>query len=234
MLNELDSVYLALKLGISHITLGIITKYVIMPKVIKMEIMRFSLGSLRSNCYVVFEDKRAFIIDPGYESDEVIRFIKKNELNVEAIYITHGHPDHVGGVKQMKDTFNCMVYAPLKDRIWMGKTTYNQIGYEIPVDHFVVDQEILCFIGHEFTVYETPGHSEGSTVLHTDHILFSGDTLFYQSIGRTDIPLSDSKVIYQSIKRIYQLFDEDTIVYPGHGRSTDIGHEKKFNPFVKA
>ncbi len=199
-----------------------------------MEIMKFSLGSLRSNCYIVSEENKALIIDPGYESDDVVKYIRKNEFIVEAIYITHGHPDHVGGVKQMKELFHVPVYAPHKDRIWMGKSTYNQIGYEIPVDIWVHDLETFEAIGQLWTIYETPGHSEGSTVLHTDHILFSGDTLFYQSIGRTDIPLSDPQVIYRSIKLMYQLFDEDTIVYPGHGRSTDIGHEKKFNPFVRS
>jgi glyoxylase-like metal-dependent hydrolase (beta-lactamase superfamily II) len=92
-----------------------------------MEIMKFSLGSLRSNCYIVSEENKALIIDPGYESDDVVKYIKKNELTVEAIYITHGHPDHVGGVKQMKSLFDVFVYAPYKDRIWMGKSTYNQL-----------------------------------------------------------------------------------------------------------
>lgn len=198
-----------------------------------MEIMRFSLGNLKSNCYILSEADKAIIIDPGYESDDVIRYIIKQNLTLEAIYITHGHFDHVGGVKQLKDQFNCTVYAPIKDKIWMGKSSYNQLGYEIPVDTWVKDGDTFEAIGLLFTIYETPGHSEGSTVLSVDHILFSGDTLFYQSIGRTDIPLSDPQAIYRSVKRIYQLFDEDIMVYPGHGRTTDIGHEKKFNPFVR-
>ena len=198
-----------------------------------MEIMRFSLGNLKSNCYILSEADKAIIIDPGYESDDVIRYIKKQNFSVEAIYITHGHFDHVGGVKQLKDLISCMVYAPIKDKIWMGKSSYNQLGYEIPVDVWVKDLDTFEAIGLTFTVYETPGHSEGSTVLSVDHILFSGDTLFYQSIGRTDIPLSDPQAIYRSVKRMYQLFEEDIMVYPGHGRTTDIGHEKKFNPFVR-
>ncbi|MBU1142957.1 MAG: MBL fold metallo-hydrolase, partial [Firmicutes bacterium] len=174
-----------------------------------------------------------FIVDPGYESDDVVKYIKKYDLEVQAIYLTHGHFDHVGGVKQIKELFGCIVYAPSKDKIWIGKSSYNQFGYEIPVDQWVKDLDKIDLLGHTFTVYETPGHSEGSTVLHFESILFSGDTLFYQSIGRTDIPLSDSMSIYQSVKRIYSLFDEDVVVYPGHGRATEIGHEKKFNPFVK-
>jgi len=198
-----------------------------------MEIMKFTLGSYRSNCYVVHDMNKAVIIDPGYESDEVIEYIKKHHLSVEGIYVTHGHPDHVGGARQMKNMFNATVYAPLKDSIWMGEGQFNQIGHVIPVDVFVQEPKELKLIGKIFKVYDTPGHSEGGTILYVDGVLFSGDTLFFQSIGRTDIPKSDPQVIYQSIKKIYELFKDDVIVYPGHGKPTTIGHEKKFNPFVR-
>jgi len=198
-----------------------------------MEIMKFALGPLKSNCYIVYETGKAFIVDPGYESDDVIKFIKKNQLEIEGIYITHGHVDHVGGVRQLKNLYDCLVYAPFKDKVWMGKSSYNPLGYEIPVDVWVKEGDVLEFLEHPFTVFETPGHSPGSTVLSTMGLLFSGDTLFFQTIGRTDIPLSSSEEIYKSIKKIYRLFDEDVIVHPGHGRPTEIGHEKKFNPFVK-
>lgn len=199
-----------------------------------MEIVKFTLGQIRSNCYIVHENGYALVIDPGYESEDVINYLINHQLTLDGIYITHGHYDHVGGVKQLKERFKCLVYAPLKDKVWLKVGPYNQIGYEIPVDIWVKELDVLPLIGKSFTVYETPGHSEGGTVLYVDHHLFSGDTLFYQSVGITHIPFADSQTLYQSIKRIYHLFDNDVVVYPGHGKSTTIGHEKHFNPFVKA
>jgi hydroxyacylglutathione hydrolase len=204
-----------------------------MSWVIQMEIVRFSLGELRSNCYVISERGEAFIIDPGYESDEVMKYIQKNMLSVEGIYLTHGHPDHVGGVKQIKSVYQSKVFAPSKDKLWLGKSSYNQIGYEIPIDVYVHHGDNLSMIGRTWKVYETPGHSQGSTVLFTPGVLFTGDTLFYESIGRTDIPLSDFSHIKKSIQNIFDWFEDETICYPGHGRSTTILHEKKHNPFIK-
>ena len=202
--------------------------------VIKMEIMKFSLGSLQSNCYIIHKNKRAFIIDPGFESTDVIDFIKTNELIVKAIYLTHGHFDHVGGVKQLKQSFDLLVYAPMKDKSWFTQGPYNNFGYDIPVDKWVKNLDELIFLDEKFIVYETPGHSAGSTVLHYDSVLFSGDTLFFQSIGRTDIPFGNREEIYHSVKKIYSIFPDETIVYPGHGRATTIIHEKLNNPFVRS
>jgi glyoxylase-like metal-dependent hydrolase (beta-lactamase superfamily II) len=198
-----------------------------------MKLKVFTLGDLRSKCYILYEEGLAFVIDPGYESDEILSFLDEEKLIVVKIYATHGHPDHVGGIKRIKEIYDATVYAPEKDKIWMKTSVYNRIGYEIPVDVWVRDLDMISFIGKEFIVYETPGHSMGSTVLYGHDVLFSGDTLFFQSIGRTDIPLADSQILYQSIKRIYQLFSDDTVVYPGHGKPTTIGHEKEFNPFVR-
>ena len=109
----------------------------------------------------------------------------------------------------------------------------SEIGYEIPVDTWVKEGDVINHINHSFAVYETPGHSEGGTVLHSNGILFSGDTLFFESIGRTDLPLSNPSQIQDSLKRLFKLFNDNTIVYPGHSKPTTIGHEKQFNPFIK-
>lgn len=198
-----------------------------------MKIERIVLGNLRSNCYILYEKGRAFVIDPGYENDQVIHFLKENDLVLEGIYVTHGHFDHTGGIRQLKEHTRTTVYAPEKDKIWFEKDSkYNQFDYEIPVDVWVDEGDEIDFFDHTFKVIATPGHSEGGTSLYTPSLLFSGDTLFYQSIGRTDLPFADAKTIYQSVKKLYALPD-DTIVYPGHGRETTIRHEKNSNPFVR-
>lgn len=198
-----------------------------------MEIKRFVCGELRSNCYIIREDAHCLVIDPGENPDEILNYLTTHNLIIDAIYITHGHRDHVAGVKPLTNTYQTTVYAPKKDAEWLIESPLNRLGYPIPIDVWVSEGDEIEAINRRFKVYETPGHSEGGTVLSLGNILFSGDTLFYQSIGRTDIPRSNSMEIYQSIKRMYHLFADDTIVYPGHGRDTTIGHEKLFNPFVR-
>lgn len=187
----------------------------------------------RSNCYVLDNEGHALVIDPGDEPSAVIDYIKSKKLIVDAIYLTHGHIDHVGGVKAFIEKINVPVFASYNDINWLTLTNLNRLGYEIPVTNWIKDKEKLHFISKTFTVYETPGHSKGSTVLHVDNLIFSGDTIFYQSIGRTDIAEGNMKDIYNSIKRLYQLFPNETKIYPGHGLSTSIGHEKENNPFVR-
>ncbi|MFU8792401.1 MAG: MBL fold metallo-hydrolase [Acholeplasmataceae bacterium] len=199
-----------------------------------MEIKQFVLGDLRSNCYILIKDRKCVVIDPGYKSPEVITFLQTHQLRPLAIYITHGHYDHIGGVNALKSLFDCPVYAPKKDAMFFKVGIYNKLGFDVHVDHWVLSGDTFDWLDQMFTVLETPGHSPGGTVLTTDHMMFSGDTLFYQSIGRTDLLLSSSQDIYQSIKKLYQAFDDETIVYPGHGRPTSIGHEKTHNPFVRA
>ncbi len=200
-----------------------------------MQIQKFTLGDLRSNCYVVFNETNAFIIDPGYENDIVSKFIENHGLDVDFIYLTHGHYDHVGGVKQLKDLYQCRVYAPKKDIFWTKNYALNKLGYEIPVDQYIEEPYAIFWQDLDLQVFETPGHSEGGTILFIPEIdvMFSGDTLFYHTVGRTDIPYANSENLVESIKKIYKLIPDQTRVYPGHGRATTILEEKKHNPFVR-
>jgi glyoxylase-like metal-dependent hydrolase (beta-lactamase superfamily II) len=201
-----------------------------------MQIQKFTLGDLRSNCYIVFEDMHAFIVDPGYESQAVIDFIETNDLVIDFIYLTHGHIDHVGGVKQLKEKYHAKVYAPKKDIFWMTTYTKEKLGYDIPVDVLFAEPFEFEWLDLKLKFYDTPGHSEGGTILWIEDldVMFSGDTLFFQTIGRTDIPYADTATLIKSIERIYQLFPNQTRIYPGHGRTSEIGHEKKYNPYVKS
>ncbi len=198
-----------------------------------MEIIGLKLGDIRSNAYVVSVGKECFIIDPGFESTVVIEYIKSRKLDPQFIYITHGHHDHTGGVKQLKELYHIPVYAPLKDKIWMGDTVYNYWPYEIPVDQYVVENDVIEFGKQIFRVIETPGHSQGSTALYCAPHLFTGDTLFFEAIGRTDIPFANLELLKESIQNKLLLLPDETIVYPGHGKQTTIGHEKAFNYFEK-
>lgn len=200
-----------------------------------MKIKVFTLGTFRSNCYIVYQNQQAIIIDPGYDSDEVITFITENHLNVTAIYATHGHVDHVGGIKKIKDLFNPIVYAPKKDEIWMIDSIYNHVGYVVPIDEYIDEGFELFLEDYKFVVFSTPGHSEGGTILYNEreNICFSGDTLFFETIGRTDLPFSDFTDMKKSVEKMYTILPDKTQLFPGHGRSTTIGHEKKHNMFIK-
>ncbi len=197
-----------------------------------MEIISFKLGDIRTNAYIFIDQNQCFIIDPGFESSAIIEYIRNYKLEPEFIYITHGHHDHTGGVKQLKEEYHIPVYAPLKDKIWLTNTPYNYWPFEIPVDQFVVDGDEIEFMGKMFKVIETPGHSEGSTALYYPPYLFAGDTLFFESVGRTDLPFSNYDDLKKSIiNKLYKL-PNNTIVYPGHGKETSIGYEKENNPIV--
>lgn len=200
-----------------------------------MEIRKFVLGPIKSNCYIVTIENHAMVIDPGFPEDTIIKYLEANNLSLDLIYITHGHFDHWGGLNMLKEKYpQALSYAPKKDMIWMNENNhYNRWGYPAMIDHYIDENDEIHFQNHLFKIIETPGHSIGGTVLYDEFIAFTGDTLFYQTVGRTDIPFSDMNTLYFSVKKMFKVLNNDTICYPGHGRTTTIGHEKKYNPFVK-
>ncbi|MCD4826582.1 MAG: MBL fold metallo-hydrolase [Acholeplasmataceae bacterium] len=200
-----------------------------------MEIKRFVLSNYQSNCYIVYQNKKAMIIDPGDQSEKIVEYINENNLEVVFIYATHGHVDHVAGIKYFKDLYQVKTYAPKKDEIWFTNPMYNRLGYDIPVDTYISEGVQLKLDDLIFDIYDTPGHSKGGTVIYNDKykVCFSGDTLFRQTIGRTDLPFGNFEEIKQSILKMYDLFDDQVKLYPGHGISTTIGFEKVNNMYVK-
>ncbi len=201
-----------------------------------MEINKIAVGDLQVNCYIIQNGDKAVVIDAGDEYENIVK--AANGRKIEAVLLTHGHFDHTGAVNKLQAD-GAKVYIS-KNEEYMLSDSYSCLsapfGYpfnEIKADYTFDDGDILDILGISFKVILTPGHTMGSACFLVGDILFSGDTLFNQSIGRTDFPGGDFDVISKSIKEKLYTLPDDTVVYAGHGEKTTIGKEKLFNPFVR-
>ena len=187
------------------------------------------LGDYQTNCYIVRREdsRKALILDPGYEPEIILSFLEENHLTPEAIALTHGHFDHVGAVKELAAETGCRVYLNEKDLAMPPMMTAGPLFY---TDTYAEgDQLTLAEI--PVTVLETPGHTPGSVCLLTENTLFSGDTLFAGSCGRTDLPGGSWEQMQSSLKRLAGI-EANLWVLPGHGESTMLESEKKYNPYL--
>lgn len=192
-----------------------------------MKIHCMQVGMIQTNCYILWDEnkKKALIIDPGADGEKVLKWIAGEGLSPEAILLTHGHFDHTGGIKRIREQTGIPLYVH-PDEGPMLPHALRQSGFNA-----LRDGESLRLGGLELKVLHTPGHTPGSVCFLTGDTLFSGDTLFAGTIGRTDLHGGDSKAIIASIhQRLAPLPDEVT-VYPGHGPDTTIGRERRVNPF---
>lgn len=188
------------------------------------------LGTYQTNCYLVWGEgsDRCVVIDPGYEPEAVLAQAAVLGKSVEAILLTHGHFDHVGGVKQIAADTGCRVYLCEQDLSMPPQLTAGSLYYT----HTYGEGDMLTLAGVTFRVLQTPGHTPGSVCLLAENILFSGDTLFAGSCGRTDLPGGSWETLMQSLARLARL-EGDLTVYPGHGESTTLDREKRWNPYLK-
>jgi len=201
-----------------------------------MNIETVVVGDLGVNCYIVSVENKAIVIDPGDEYNKIKEALKGK--TVEAILLTHGHFDHTGAVKKFQDDA-AKVYISKEDAKMLvdGYTSLaNPFGYQftpIKADVTFNDNDVLELIDIKIKVILTPGHTKGSACFLCDNILFSGDTLFYRSIGRTDFPGGDFETISHSIRNKLYVLNEETVVLSGHGNETTIKEEKCSNMFVR-
>lgn len=206
-----------------------------------MKLKRFALGALWTNCYLVWDDGGdAFVVDPGGAAGEVVDFIRSNKLNLRWIFLTHGHGDHIGGLSDIRPLSENGAAIHEKDSACLtnaGKNLSSYIGESIELaaaERILQDGDILRVGTMEIKVIYTPGHTLGGiSLLVSDSggkILFSGDTLFARSIGRTDLPGGSEDTLMESLKKLEHLPD-DLRVFPGHGPDTTLGDEKKHNPY---
>ena len=192
-----------------------------------MKIIAIPLGSYQTNCYILAEGDRCLVIDPGDEADKVLGLLEKQGLTLEAILLTHGHFDHVGAVKTLAAETDCRVYLCQEELALPGAMTAGPLFYT----DFYKEGDRLPLAELSFEVLHPPGHTPGSVCLRFDEHLFSGDTLFAGSCGRTDFPGSSPRDMVCSLSRLAKLEDH-LRVYPGHGSSTTIGEEKRYNPYL--
>ncbi|MBN1595065.1 MBL fold metallo-hydrolase [candidate division FCPU426 bacterium] len=200
-----------------------------------------STGWLETNCYIIWEAEsgKAAIIDPGTEDPRIPEWIQRRQLSVSYIINTHGHADHIGGNAWCKRTYKAPLLMHAADRKILHDPRANlsdMLGMQTisPDPDLVLEgSEVLILGKHSLAVIHTPGHTPGSICLLVDEkMLISGDTLFYSSIGRSDIPGGDMKTLQSSIRERLFVLPESTAVYPGHGPATTIGFEKANNPFM--
>lgn len=201
---------------------------------------RYQLGALEANTYLVYEKTfdKGILIDPADESEEIVRKIKQLDLKQITIFITHGHADHIGGCSYfLKHLKNCQLAISRDDAPMLSSAELNLSAFL--GEHFTVrNADIMLKEGdelslgtHRGTIHEIPGHTVGGLALAFDTVIFTGDTLFAGSIGRSDFPGGDGKQLVTMIKKkIFSL--KDRVVLPGHGPETTIEEEKRSNPFV--
>jgi hydroxyacylglutathione hydrolase len=203
-------------------------------------IKELAVGPIMANCFIVGceRTKSAVVIDPGDEANKILMALAQSKLTVKYILNTHGHFDHVGGNQKMKDATQAEILIHKADAPMLamlssfGASFGLNVDNSPPADRTIDEGDKITFGDITLTVIHTPGHSPGGVSFYTDGIVFVGDTLFAGSIGRTDFPGGDFNTLISSIKnKLFPLGDE-VKAYTGHGPSTTIGEEKRYNPFL--
>jgi glyoxylase-like metal-dependent hydrolase (beta-lactamase superfamily II) len=199
----------------------------------------FTVGPMEANCYILYSpDKReGLIIDPGAEGARLIKFIQEKKISIRYIINTHGHPDHIGANRKVKEHTSAPILIHQRDAPMLTKsesilTLIFPLEYSSPpADTLIKDGDLIECAGMRLKVLHTPGHTPGGISLLTDDSIFTGDTLFAGSVGRFDLPGGSQEVLLNSIRKILSL-GENLTIYPGHGPSTSVGEELHSNPFI--
>lgn len=206
-----------------------------------MTVKRLIVGPVETNCYFLKNDEtgETVVIDPGDSPDYLISFMKENDMKPCAILLTHGHYDHILGIRGLIHASDVPVYASEaeKEVLADGMLNHSAVHYADAVtvvpDILLKDGETVTLAGVDMKMISTPGHTEGSCCYYIEsmQLLFSGDTLFEGSVGRTDLPTGSMSSMMHSINDVLKKLPDDTDVYPGHGGFTTIGDEKQWNPY---
>ena len=209
----------------------------------KVSVRYMVLGPVQTNVYLVTneETKHCVIIDPADKADYISEQMTHAQIIPDAILLTHGHFDHIGAVGKLQETYGAKelpVYAFCEEEELLEDTSLNQSIYydavTVRADHFLKDGDHIAPAGIPMQVLYTPGHTRGSCCyyLEEENLLFSGDTLFQRSVGRSDMPTGDEDTLVESIRRVLMALPDETNVLPGHGAPTTISYERAHNPYI--
>lgn len=207
----------------------------------QMQAGQCRVGMVRTNCYGLMnkQTKEMILIDPGDSPETIVAMVDQMQGKPVAVFLTHGHFDHILAVKEIKEKYGIPIYAGKEEadvlaEVSLNKTDVMRRPISVYPDVLVDDLEELTMAGFSVQVLHTPGHTKGSVCYYfpEEKLLVSGDTLFRESVGRTDLPTGNTGQIIESVRRLIQMIPEDVDVLPGHESATTIGHEKRYNPFV--
>lgn len=207
---------------------------------ISLKLIRVQAGVYAVNCYIIYcEDKKeGIIVDPGGDADSILEFVREKDLKIKYIVLTHGHGDHIGGLKELKDALNAKI-AIHEDDVEMLRDGDKNLSskmlmgrVEVEPDLILKEGSILEFGNEKAEVIHTPGHTLGGICLVIQDNIITGDTLFAGSIGRTDLYGGDFDTLMKSIKEKLMKYPDATKIFPGHGSPSTIGREKQSNPFL--
>lgn len=206
-----------------------------------MKVERFVTGIISTNCYLAIneETKQTVVIDPAACPSYLMSHIRSEGLQIEAILLTHGHFDHTMGIDGFLQEYNVPVYVHEDDQDTIREpelnlsSTYTS-GYSFTKAESLRDKQVLHLAGYDFQVIHTPGHTTGCCCYYveSENVLFSGDTLFQMSVGRSDFPNSSTSDLIRSVREKLLVLPEETLVYPGHMGETKIGYEREHNPYI--
>lgn len=208
----------------------------------KIKVSSLTVGALAVNCWLVANEdtKEALVIDPGEEAERIKAYAEQKGWVIRYLLLTHGHSDHMGGVEALKALTKAPVYALKEEEALLldaGMNLSTDINFRpiiVKADEFFEDGQTVTLCGITLEVLHTPGHTPGGCCFYCEEAgcVFSGDTLFQGSVGRSDFPGGSMSKLVRSVKEKLLVLPEETVVYPGHGERTSIGYEKKYNPFL--
>lgn len=202
-----------------------------------VEVKRIVTGAIEENCYLIYEDVTALIVDPGDDFPKIMQTIEDLQVTPVAILLTHCHYDHIGALEETRTTYNVPVYVSSLEKDWLSNPELNLSAHggnpviAQPTDFEFEMMKDYTIGGLSFRVVPTPGHSPGGVSFIFEDFVITGDALFKGSVGRTDLPGGDHKALLEGIREQLFTLEDEMQIYPGHGDASTIGDEKLTNPF---